>query len=70
MFDDETKLLCLERELRLRRKVYPRWVAEGRMKMRDAEHETEVMEAIANDYRQKIPDLFRPGKGPARDTPG
>jgi len=57
--DNETKLLCIERELRLRRRVYPRWVAEGRMKIRDAEHEIKTMESIAADYRAKVePQLF------------
>ena len=53
--DNETKLLCIERELRLRRRVYPRWVAEGRMKIRDAEHEIKTMEAIADDYPRTHP---------------
>lgn len=65
--DNETKLLCIERELRLRRRVYPRWVAEGRMKIRDAEHEIKTMEAIADDYRRHIqrdaPTLFAGGSG-------
>jgi hypothetical protein len=69
--DDKTKLLCLERELRLRRRVYPRRVAEGRMKIRDAEHEIKTMEAIADDYRGHIsrnaPTLFAGGPG---DQPG
>ena len=62
--DNETKLKCIERELRLRRRVYPRWVAEGRMKIRDAEHEIKTMEAIADDYRGHIqPTLFAGGSG-------
>jgi hypothetical protein len=71
--DNATKLLCLERELRMRRRVYPRWVELGKMKMRDAEHEIKTMEAIADDYRNKVernePGLFAangPGAEPGR----
>jgi hypothetical protein len=64
--DNATKLMCLERELRMRRRVYPRWVELGKMKMRQAEHEIEVMEAIADDYRKRAeqdePGLFAAGQ--------
>lgn len=50
----EEKLRCTERELKMRRRVYPRWIAEGRMKEADARHELETMEAIAEDYRQQV----------------
>ena len=36
-----------EREVALRRRVYPRWVAEGRMKQHHAERQIALMEAIA-----------------------
>lgn len=36
-----------ERELSLRRRVYPRRVAERRMEQRDADHEIKCMEEIA-----------------------
>jgi hypothetical protein len=39
-----------ERELRFRERVYPRWVAEGRMTAAAATHEIAVMRAIAADY--------------------
>jgi hypothetical protein len=71
--DNRTKLLCLERELRLRRRVYPRWVELGKMKMHQAEYEIEVMEAIANDYHilleQEEPGLFTAGNRPAKTEP-
>jgi hypothetical protein len=44
------KLRCVERELRMRKKVYPRWIAEGRMTQQQAEHEIDCMAAIAADY--------------------
>jgi hypothetical protein len=53
------KLLCVERELRMRRRVYPRAVTDRRMTAEEAEREIDVMEAIAQDYRQQLqPDLI------------
>lgn len=46
------KLACLERELRYRRRVYPRWILEGRMTTASAEHECSVLQAIIDDYRR------------------
>lgn len=54
MITNADKLLCAERELRMRRRVYPRWVDEGRMKLDHAERETAVMAAIVDDYRAKV----------------
>ena len=45
------KLACLERELWLRRQVYPRRVASGHMTEAVAIRECEVMMAIIDDYR-------------------
>jgi len=41
------------RELRMRRKVYPRQVKARRMKQADADHEIAVMQAIADDYAER-----------------
>jgi hypothetical protein len=71
MFDDVAKLKSLEREIKLRRSVYPRQVAQGKMTQPEAAREIQIFEAIANDYRQKIGrDLFttdspRPGNNTA-----
>jgi hypothetical protein len=46
------KEACAKRELDMRRRVYPRRVADGKMKQTDADRETEVMEAIYEDYRK------------------
>lgn len=40
------QLACIERELTLRRRVYPRWVAEGRMTSAKMHHELAAMEAV------------------------
>ena len=45
------KLRCVERELKMRRSVYPRWTAAGKMTAAQADHEIRVMSAIVDDYR-------------------
>lgn len=40
-----------KREAGLRRRVYPRWVEEGKMKMHQAELQILIMDEIAEDYR-------------------
>ncbi|MBY0296416.1 MAG: hypothetical protein K2X71_10305 [Methylobacterium sp.] len=61
-FTAADKLRCAERELRQRRRVYPRLVESGRMTPAEADRETACMEAIAADYRTQVlaekPDLF------------
>jgi hypothetical protein len=56
------KLKCVERELALRRKVYPRWISEGRMTHRDARYELDVMAEIAEDYRKLAEDEDKEGR--------
>lgn len=43
---------CARRELAMRRKVYPRWQATGKMKADDAERETRVMGAIVDHFEK------------------
>lgn len=52
MITAETKLSCIEREIKMRRRVYPRWVSDGRMTQAKADDEIKTMEAIADDYRK------------------
>jgi hypothetical protein len=52
MISLEQKLKCAERELALRRSVYPKRVRDGRMKQAHADHEIACMEAVVDDYRQ------------------
>jgi hypothetical protein len=40
------QLACATRELAMRQKVYPKWVADGRMAQDKATHEIAAMEAI------------------------
>lgn len=53
VYTDEDKFRCAERELKLRRRAYPRWVELGKMDAKVAEREIAIMEAIAEDYRPK-----------------
>ena len=54
IISDAIKLKCLEREIAMRRRVYPSWVRDGRMTQDHADREISTMEAIAQDYREKI----------------
>lgn len=47
---DADKLKCAQRELALRRNVYPRWVEKGKISAGKAEWEIAVMQAIVADY--------------------
>lgn len=49
-FDD--KIRCAQRELALRRRMYPKWVDKGTMEQDKAEWEIEVMEAIVQQLEQ------------------
>lgn len=51
--NDADKLACIEREIKMRLQVYPRWIEKGRMTREKADHEIAVMQAIAEDYRSK-----------------
>ena len=54
LIDDVEKLKCVEREIAMRRGVYPKWIASGMLKQEKADREIAVMEAIAVDYRDAI----------------
>lgn len=46
------KLAAIEREIRQRKRVYPRLIAQGKMTDGFAAAQIAVMEAIADDYRE------------------
>ena len=52
MISSAEKLACLEREIAMRRRVYPKWIASGKLKQEKADREIAVMEAVAADYRE------------------
>lgn len=46
------QIRCVEREVRLRRSAYVRWVASGRMKQAQADREIAAMEAVLDTLRE------------------
>lgn len=52
-YDAKTKLAAVERELRYRERVYPRWIEEGRITDGFAASQISIFEAIAADYREQ-----------------
>jgi hypothetical protein len=46
----DEKRACIERELKMRRRVYPRWVENEKMTQAQADREIATMEAILADY--------------------
>lgn len=47
-----SQIACIERELAVRRRVYPRWVASQKMRQEKADHEIECMEAVLDTLRR------------------
>lgn len=52
-FTNEQLAACAEREVKQRRRVYPRWVDDRRMTQAFANEQIGMMEQIASDYRAK-----------------
>lgn len=52
-FTAADKQAAAEREAKMRRRVYPRWIAEGRMTQTMADRGIAIMDAIAADYAEK-----------------
>ncbi len=50
----EDMLGCARRELKMRRRAYPRWIALGKMTAEEAERETTIMEAIVAHFEWVI----------------
>lgn len=49
-FTAEQKRDCALRELKMRERVYPRWVENNRMSKAKAREEIDMMREIADDY--------------------
>ena len=47
----EQQIACVEREIRMRERVYPRWVQNGKMSHDFARHELETMQAVLETLR-------------------
>jgi hypothetical protein len=54
MFTTEAKLAAVEREIAMRRRVYPNRVSTHRMTQHFADEQLAVFEAIAADYRGQL----------------
>ncbi len=45
-FTIEEQIACVKREISMRERVYPRWVAAAKMSQHRADHELECMRAV------------------------
>lgn len=67
MISLQEQIACLTRELKMRRAVYPKWVASGKMRRDKMDHEIAAMEAALNTLLLLNPvgpllDAFPPPK--------
>jgi hypothetical protein len=51
-FTFKQKLEAVEREIKLRKRVYPRWVQDKRMSQPEADRQIAVFEEIREDYER------------------
>ena len=70
-FTTEDLIACVEREITMRKKVYPRWVEQRKMKADKADWEIAAMEEIARVLRARAQHGLRTcdeliGQGPER----
>ena len=49
-FTAKQKLAAADREVMQRMRVYPRLIRDGKMSRREADFQTDIMRAIAEDY--------------------
>ncbi len=47
----DEQVACVEREIKMRRRVYPRWTADQRMTQAKADAEIRAMEAVLETLR-------------------
>lgn len=55
-YSTERKIACLDREIGMRRRVYPRFVQVKKMTKEAADEEIAVLEAILVDYTEGAAD--------------
>ena len=53
MYSTEEIIKELEREIKMRKEVFEKWVLQGRMKEHVKERRIGILEQILDDYRQK-----------------
>ena len=56
LFTIEDKIACLEREIKIRQRVYPGRIATRRMTSKLAYREIETMKQILDDYQRQLAD--------------
>ncbi len=54
MYSSKAKLEEVRREIAMRKNVYPRHIASGKLKQEKADEQIAIMEEIAEDYAVKI----------------
>jgi hypothetical protein len=52
MITIDEQLACVEREIGMRRRAYPRWVESGRMTQAKMDDEIRTMKAVAETLRE------------------
>lgn len=67
----DQKRRCLERELRMRKRVYPSLIGRGKMTQQEADREISIMTAILADYPEAQADMFEetPRPSPFENNP-
>lgn len=53
MFSTEDIIKEVQREINMRKRVFPTWVLQGRVKQDVADKRIEIMEEILKDYQEK-----------------
>lgn len=53
MTTTQEKIKEIERELKMRKRVFPTWVLQGRIKQEIADKRIKIMEEILMDYQEK-----------------
>lgn len=48
----DDQIACVEREIAMRQRLYPRWVADRRMAERTARYELDTMRAVLETLRE------------------
>ena len=51
------KVACIEREIAMRERVYPRWVEQGRMTQSKADSELRIMRAVLEGLEADATEL-------------
>ncbi len=54
MYSSKAKLAEVRREIAMRKNVYPRHIASGKLKQEKADEQVAIMEEIAEDYAVKV----------------